>query len=109
LRRASRGNRPPRRRAGDARRDRRLRREDEDRHRDALGTHALAPLETVAVREAEVEHRDIEVVLRQSLVGLCAARRAEDDVSVAFERPNDELRDVALIFDDEDAHEATRT
>ena len=75
--------------------------EHDDRHL-ALGAQALADLEPVELRQHQVEHDEVDLLLGESRQSLLAVARLEHAEALALERVGEELLDGVLVVDEED-------
>ena len=63
---------------------------------------ALADLEPVELRQHQVEHDEVDVLLREARERLLAVARLDDAEAVALERVGEELLDGVLVVDEQD-------
>ena len=75
--------------------------EHDDRHL-ALGPEPLADLETVELRQHQVEDDEINVLRREPFECLLAVSGLKHTESVALERVGEELLNGVLVVDEED-------
>ena len=76
-------------------------REHDDRNR-ALGPESLADLETVDLREHDVEHDEVDLLFREPAQRLLAVTGRDDAVPVPLERVREELLNRVLVVDEQD-------
>ena len=76
-------------------------REHDDRH-GALGTKSLADLETVDLRQHDVEHDEVDLLLGEPPQRLLAVARLDDAVPVPLERIREERLNRVLVVDEQD-------
>ena len=77
------------------------RREHDDRNR-ALGPQAPADLEPVELRQHDVEHHEIDSLVREARERLLAVTGLDHAEALAFQRIGAELLDGVLVVDEED-------
>jgi hypothetical protein len=75
--------------------------EHDDRHR-ALGAEPLADLEPVELRQHQVEHDEVDVLLREPRQRLLAVARVHDAEALALEREGEQLLHRVLVVDEQD-------
>ena len=68
----------------------------------AARPQALADLEPVEVREHDVEHDEVWILLAEPVERLFAVPRRHDPESIAFERVREELLNGVLVVDEQD-------
>ena len=73
----------------------------DDRHA-ARRPQALADLEPVQLRQHQVEHDEVEALLREPRQRLLAVARLDDAEAVALERIGEELLNRVLVVDEQD-------
>ena len=73
----------------------------DDRHR-ARGAEALADLQAVEPRQHDVEHDEVDRLLRELAQRLLAVGRLDDRVPVSLQREREHLADRVLVVDEQD-------
>ena len=66
------------------------------------GAQALADLEPVELREHQVEHDEVDVLLVEAAERLLAVARGHDPEPLALERVRQELLNRVLVVDEQD-------